>query len=198
MTAIWEHSAHKGNALLLMLTIADHASDDGANAWPSVRRLAQRTRMSTRTVQRIIQDCEASGELVVNRPTTHEHRSSYYTIRLDRLIGDTRVMQDAVSSMQPSPRLGDSAVTRTVLIEPSEANTTKEEAERLWLAALEQVRGQVTAGNYETWLDGSVGLRLDGGALVVQARPDQVEALETRFAPLVKRALGGRAVRFER
>jgi hypothetical protein len=54
MTRVWEHSRHKGSALLLLLAIADHAHDDGSGAWPSVAHLARKVRMSERQVQRLI------------------------------------------------------------------------------------------------------------------------------------------------
>jgi hypothetical protein len=198
MTAIWEYSSHKGAALLLMLAIADHASDDGTNAYPSVRRLAQRTRLSERTVQRTIQECEASGELVVNRPDTREHRPNYYTIRLDRLpMGDSSVTHANLSPMPKRPAMGVSAVTRTVPIEPSGVSSTGEEAERLWDAAKAELRVLMNGTNYQTWISETVALRLVNGALVVRATRQQREALEGRFAPLVRRVLGARTVRFE-
>ena len=47
----WEQSRARGTALLVLLAIADWAEDDGSNAWPSVRTLARRTRMSERSIQ---------------------------------------------------------------------------------------------------------------------------------------------------
>lgn len=61
MTAVWEHSQHKGASLLLLLAIADHAHDDGGGAFPAVGKLAQKIRMSARQVQRILHLLEASG-----------------------------------------------------------------------------------------------------------------------------------------
>lgn len=68
----------------------------------------------------------------------------------------------------------------------------------LWSAALDQLRGLMTRSNFDTYIAGSVGLRLDNGVLVVQARPDQIDALTVRFEPLVKRTLGSRPIRFVR
>lgn len=191
MTQVWAGSRHKGGALILMLALADFAHDDGTNAYPSIPTLARKTRMSPRQVQRVIQQCEQSGELIAARSTDGLH-STRYTIVLDAL--NVR----GVKMSPPSNRAwrGDAGVTRTVR-EPSGTSTTKEEAERLWLAALEQLRGSMNQSNYTTYVDGSAGLRLENGVLIVQARPSQVEALTTRFAPLVRRVLGERSFRFE-
>lgn len=192
MTAVWEYSSHKGNALLLMLTIADHASDDGTNAYPSVRRLAKRTRMSERSVQRMIQECEASGELLVNRPDVREHRPNYYTVRLDRLsMGDMGVTHVSVTPMPKRPAMGDSAVTRTVPLEPSEVGSTGESADDLWTAALAALRGKLARGQLDDF-EGTRGLRLDGETLVV-AGPAE---LNRKWAGYLRGVLG-RTVRFE-
>ena len=67
MSEVWEHSTHKGAALLLMLAIADHANDDGI-AWPSRSRMASRIRMSVMHTRRLIRTLIKSGELIVIHP----------------------------------------------------------------------------------------------------------------------------------
>jgi len=62
MTWVWEHSQHKGSALLVLLAIADMANDDG-DCWPGVGRLAQKCRMKERNLQLILRALETSGEL---------------------------------------------------------------------------------------------------------------------------------------
>lgn len=66
MTNIWEHSAMGGAKLLLLLAIGDHASDNGV-AYPSVDRLAQKIRMTSRNTQYLLKELEQSGELVIER-----------------------------------------------------------------------------------------------------------------------------------
>jgi len=82
MARVWEHSRHKGSALLLMLAIADHAHDDGTGAWPSVPTLAKKIRMSPRQVTRLLKILSSgpNPELgVVERQGT----SSMFTVRVD-------------------------------------------------------------------------------------------------------------------
>jgi len=65
MTEVWEHSAAKGSDLLLLLAIADHAHDNGTNAYPSIDSLAKKTRLSRRQVQYNIRNLVSLGELEV-------------------------------------------------------------------------------------------------------------------------------------
>jgi hypothetical protein len=55
MTLVWSESQHKGSELLLLLAIADNANDQGI-AYPSLRTLAKKTRMSRRNVIRVYPD----------------------------------------------------------------------------------------------------------------------------------------------
>lgn len=67
MARVWERSAAKGSALLLLLAIADHAHDDGTGAWPSQAMLAAKTRLSVRQVRRLTVTLEGAGELRVEK-----------------------------------------------------------------------------------------------------------------------------------
>jgi DNA-binding transcriptional regulator YhcF (GntR family) len=66
MSWVWDHSKAKGAELLVLLAIADHASDNGGNAWPSQRTLARRARVTERSVQRAITSLVEAGELAVD------------------------------------------------------------------------------------------------------------------------------------
>jgi len=85
ISAVWDYSAASGNALLLLLAIADSADHDGTNAWPSQGTLATKTRLSRRTVQRKIGDLVTLGELAVVPGPSHirwDRRPNGYEIRL--------------------------------------------------------------------------------------------------------------------
>lgn len=66
MTVVWKASQHKEAALLAMLALADMANDDGY-CWPSVEKLAERCRVEPRSINRIINRLEASGEIYIER-----------------------------------------------------------------------------------------------------------------------------------
>lgn len=62
MARVWEHSAHSGSNLLMLLAIADFADDDG-RAYPSVPTLARKCRMKPRNANKVLAALRASGEL---------------------------------------------------------------------------------------------------------------------------------------
>ncbi|GAA1466288.1 helix-turn-helix domain-containing protein [Nocardiopsis exhalans] len=65
MAWVWNHSRTKNSARLVLLAIADCASGDGTNAWPSNKELCRKTRLTDRSVQSAIQQCIELGELDV-------------------------------------------------------------------------------------------------------------------------------------
>ncbi|MDQ3154740.1 MAG: helix-turn-helix domain-containing protein [Actinomycetota bacterium] len=67
MNWVWDHSTAAGTELLVLLAIADNADDTGANAYPSTDTLARKTRLDTRTVQRVIRRLAERGHLMVHR-----------------------------------------------------------------------------------------------------------------------------------
>jgi Helix-turn-helix domain len=75
MSRVWEHScsatvvagrskSSSHAALLLMLAIADYCDDDG-KAFPSVKRLAEKARLSERQTQRVLKALVGIGELCI-------------------------------------------------------------------------------------------------------------------------------------
>ncbi len=65
MSEVWEHSKQKGNGLLLLLAIADFANDE-LKCFPSVDRLAFKTRMSRRNVQTLVRQMAEEGEILIH------------------------------------------------------------------------------------------------------------------------------------
>jgi hypothetical protein len=66
MTAVWDYSTAYGGDLLILLAVANYADVNG-RAYPSVKTLAQRGRMTERNAQYCIRKLEALGELKVER-----------------------------------------------------------------------------------------------------------------------------------
>lgn len=73
MSAVWEHSKQEKVKLLILLSLADRADDDGY-CWPSRSDIAKRSRCSERYVTTAINEIEIDGELAVNERagTTHQ------------------------------------------------------------------------------------------------------------------------------
>ena len=90
MTTAWKESKQKGSPLLLLLALADNAGEDGF-CWPGYEYLAEKIRMSTRSVSRLIEHLEQDKELFVIRKQG-EH--NWYVVR----VGMTG--EDVVASLK--------------------------------------------------------------------------------------------------
>jgi hypothetical protein len=77
MSRVWDQSKQDGPHLLLILALADHASDDGV-CWPGIPKLAEKVRKSERQVKRLLRSLEESGELYINRCTGRGNSNLYY------------------------------------------------------------------------------------------------------------------------
>jgi DNA-binding transcriptional MocR family regulator len=84
MGAIWDHVLAPSEQAVL-LALADHAEHDGTGARPSVDRLAWKTALSSRTVQRVLHSLERRGVLVRTKAPGY-HRAAEYRIVLSRLV----------------------------------------------------------------------------------------------------------------
>jgi hypothetical protein len=65
MTWVWNHSRSRHGARLVLLAIADCASADGGNAWPSNAELQRKSGLGERAVQKSLAELTALGELEV-------------------------------------------------------------------------------------------------------------------------------------
>lgn len=85
MSLVWADSTiNNQGELVVMLAIADFANDNG-EAWPSVDRLAQKSRMSERGVQYVISRLKRSKHLVVEKGGNGPKDSNLYCIRVQDL-----------------------------------------------------------------------------------------------------------------
>ena len=76
MSQIFDHSRSSGTDRLTLLALADHANDDG-ECWPGQARLARKTNMTARSVQRCIANLVKLGEVEVIRHGTGTTTSLY-------------------------------------------------------------------------------------------------------------------------
>ena len=84
MTQVWGSGRFDGNQLLLLLALADFADDGGGNVFPSVQKMAEKTRAARRTVQRNLRELVKDGVLVEVRRATRNFPAEY-RINLARL-----------------------------------------------------------------------------------------------------------------
>lgn len=111
MSRVWESSKAKGASLLILLAIADYAGDDGRGAFPSIKTLAKKSRMSERHVKRLIAALESTQELGVDRGQALRGTNEYVV----KVGGVTRC----------HPR-GDSRVTRGVTQESPDSSLNRQ------------------------------------------------------------------------
>src|SRR4030066_296251 len=62
MAEVWKYSQNAGSLLLVELAIADHINGAGI-AWPSIKHLAKKTKLSERQIQRVIKKLEQTGQV---------------------------------------------------------------------------------------------------------------------------------------
>ena len=68
-------------AKAVLKELAWYANDEGENAWPSVRTLAERTGFSRRTVQKILRELEGLGAIqAVGNRLGGRHRTTRYRL----------------------------------------------------------------------------------------------------------------------
>jgi len=78
MTKVWEQSSQQGSALVILLAIADFASDEGLS-YPSVAPLGKKARISERQVHSILRKLQEDGELSIER-NAGPHRCNLYSM----------------------------------------------------------------------------------------------------------------------
>lgn len=136
---VWDRYEFGGNKRMVALAIADHAHDDGTHIFPGVERLAVKTMLSVRTIQRVLVEMQADGWLIKvgqynrGRGIATEFKISEEWIKGDKLSpfsGDKRVTNDAQKGDKLSQK-GDTAVsaqpsltTKTITTTPRAKNTS--------------------------------------------------------------------------
>ncbi len=79
MTRVWETANARGNRLLMLLALADHADDDGI-CWPGIERLAVKTRLTARQVQRILRSLGESYTTYIGRCKGGRSKTNLYFV----------------------------------------------------------------------------------------------------------------------
>lgn len=103
MTEVWKTNLPTTEKMVL-LVIADHASDDGTNAWPSQATIAAKCSISVRTVQRSVNTLVRHGYIRLEKRAggsvdcRDDRRPNRYTIVLSRLRGDKLPPRNSVAN----------------------------------------------------------------------------------------------------
>lgn len=78
MSAVWEIEGIDSSECLVMMALADHADDSG-RCYPSIARLAKRTKLSDRGVQKVITRLIEKGYVTVS-PSAGQGGANLYTV----------------------------------------------------------------------------------------------------------------------
>ncbi len=68
---VLEHAEARLGARLVLIALANHAHDDGSNAFMSQETIAAEARLTDRQVRRCLKELEASGEIIRTGRTPH-------------------------------------------------------------------------------------------------------------------------------
>lgn len=101
MTKIWDDGPEKQGHLLVMLALSDYANDAG-ECWPSIRSIAEKSRMTERGVQKIIRTLEAEGWLSI-ATGNGRHGCNQYKINPER--GTPPEQGSPRTTMQETPNV---------------------------------------------------------------------------------------------
>jgi DNA-binding transcriptional regulator YhcF (GntR family) len=107
MSEVWKTKLPTSEKMVL-LVIADHASDDGTESWPSQRLIAEKASLTIRTVQRCINNLASAGWLHMEKRAggsancRDDRRPNKYTIHVGKLRGDNmtrRKVRDVIDDI---------------------------------------------------------------------------------------------------
>lgn len=84
MNLVWKHSKYSGAQLITLLALADWSDDDGIS-WPSVKKLADKSRQTERSVQNCIRLFRGDGILEVEQRINN---SNVFTLKLKKIRGE--------------------------------------------------------------------------------------------------------------
>ena len=102
----------KPNQKLIMLALADHASDSGGRVFPSMERVAHKVCLSKRQVQRIMNDLRKEGLIHMTHKASR-HRPREYRIDLVKLKAIMVEYEVPVRGDNMTPLNGQVGVTPT-------------------------------------------------------------------------------------
>ena len=164
ISRVWEDSNQSGNRLLIMLALADYADDNGYS-WPSIETLARKTRMSSRTVLRAIDDLTAENELYAIRSrnsgnkyiiltgcTNHEKAQRIKAIsdKLSISVTTCHLISDTAMSLDPSRSIKDPSTCDNT---STPSKNGSKSSEWIFTLYLEIFKEAVTSGEHDALKD---------------------------------------------
>lgn len=109
MAAVWSNGPTDSSQRFVLLALADNASDDGGNAYPSIAELARKCALSERTVIRALDALIESGYLLRQR---RRNTSNVYQIVLSALVSDNLSLTEVTNCHPGSDTMSSPEVTQ--------------------------------------------------------------------------------------
>lgn len=128
MGLVWDRADLSQSETLVLLAIADRADEHG-RCWPSIEGIAERARVTPRSVQRIMRELEARGFVEIDQGGGRGN-TNHYLINVEHLKGDIaspikKGDASAQETLTPVAEKGDTAMSpesSVTVIEPSGLN----------------------------------------------------------------------------
>lgn len=76
---VWRDKKLKGGKLLVMLALADHATDDG-DSWPGMSLLTDKTRLTDRQIRRVLNTLETDGYITIEERAIGRGKRPHYKL----------------------------------------------------------------------------------------------------------------------
>ncbi len=89
MSWVLKHSEETLGRRLVLLVLADHAKEDGTEAWPSVQTIVEQARISERQVQYALRRLEEAGAITKNgrhRGQNQRYGTNVYSVNMKGAI----------------------------------------------------------------------------------------------------------------
>lgn len=112
----WEVDGLNSTTKMVLVSLAQHANEDGRNSFPSVRLIGEECRMSERTVQGALKTLEAEGYISVER---RMRQTSVFTMRMDLKVVAKRAAKVNPAESAPSSDPAEFAPTNPAIFADS-------------------------------------------------------------------------------
>jgi hypothetical protein len=100
MSLVWDRTDLSQAETLVLLALADRADDDG-RCWPSIAGVAERARMTERSVQRVMRVMQERGFVAIEKGGGR--KTNHYAINVEQLRGDTAMSpESSITTIEPS------------------------------------------------------------------------------------------------
>lgn len=135
MSLVWENPDLSATDKIVMLSLADHADDEG-RCYPSINRLVARTGLKIRTVQTAIKRLEQGGYLIIELNAGKRGTNLYTVIPTPAVDAPPQEMHPAADAPTPRTRCTptparDAPEPSVTINEPSEEDKARAQKVRL-------------------------------------------------------------------